>query len=98
MAASFQVLLYYKYVHIPDPHAFVAEHRRLCERLRLLGRIIVAREGINGTASGPRESAEEYCAAMAADPRFADMAFKVDAAEGHAFPKLYVVRLAFPFT
>lgn len=86
----FQVLLYYKYVHIADPEAFAAEQRLLCERLGLRGRIIVAREGLNGTVSGETAGAEAYMEAMAADPRTADMAFKVDAADGHAFPKASV--------
>ena len=87
---TFQVLLYYQYVHIADPEAFAAEQRLLCGELGLLGRIIVAREGLNGTVSGERGATEQYMEAMAGDPRFADMVFKVDPASGHAFRKLSV--------
>jgi len=50
--APYQVLLYYFYTEIADPDAYRDEHRSLCESLGLLGRIIVGKEGINGTVSG----------------------------------------------
>lgn len=87
---DYRVLLYYKYVTIEDTDAFVREHRALCERLGLLGRILVAQEGINGTVSGTAEAAEAYMDALHADPRFADMPFKIDEADGHAFKKLII--------
>lgn len=88
--APYQVLLYYKYVEIADPDAFVDDHKRLCEELELHGRILVAGEGINGTVSGPREKTQAYMDTLHADPRFADMIFKVDEADGHAFRKLRI--------
>jgi len=86
----YRVLLYYKYVRLAEPAAFVAEHRLLCERLGLRGRILVAEEGINGTVSGTVESTTAYIEAVRADARFADMGFKLDPADGHVFPKLSV--------
>lgn len=53
----------------------------------MLGRILVSSEGINGTVSGTVEQTEKYMETMKADPRFADMVFKIDEAEGHAFKK-----------
>lgn len=88
--SPFRVLLYYKYVRIADPVAFTAEHRALCEELGLLGRILIAVEGINGTVSGTVAATDDYMAALRADPRFADMGFKVDLVDGHVFPKLAV--------
>ena len=86
----FEVLLYYRYVSIPDPETYRDEQRSLCESLGLRGRIIVGKEGINGTVSGPREGSEAYRKAMGEDPRTAEMAFKVDPADNHVFPKLSV--------
>ncbi|MEM9282345.1 MAG: rhodanese-related sulfurtransferase [Verrucomicrobiota bacterium] len=88
--AAFQVLLYYRYVEIADPVAYAESHRALCESLELRGRIIVGLEGINGTVSGPIKSTEAYMIAMHADPLTANMEFKIDSAEGHAFPKLSI--------
>ncbi|SDC18445.1 UPF0176 protein [Pelagirhabdus alkalitolerans] len=87
---NYQVLLYYHYVKMEDPDAFVKEHKELCESLGLRGRILVSHEGINGTASGPVEATEKYMAIMHDDPRFSDMPFKVDPADQHAFKKLKV--------
>ncbi len=88
--SPYRVLLYYKYVRLADPVAFTAEHRALCEELGLLGRILIAEEGINGSVSGTTAATEAYIAALRADARFADMDFKIDPADGHVFPKLAV--------
>jgi UPF0176 protein len=55
-----------------------------------LGRIIVAKEGLNGTVSGLEADCEAYMAALKADPRFAHTDFKVDSYPTHAFTKLNV--------
>ena len=87
---KYQVLLYYNYVDIEDPETFAKEHLRFCKDLELKGRILVAHEGINGTVSGTVEATNKYMEAMHNDSRFADMIFKVDEAEGHAFKKMHV--------
>lgn len=86
----FLVLLYYLYCDVADPGAYRDQQRALCEELGLLGRIIVAGEGINGTLSGPRAACEAYMRAMHADPLTAAMTFKIDAERSHVFPKLSV--------
>ncbi|UOQ84252.1 oxygen-dependent tRNA uridine(34) hydroxylase TrhO [Gracilibacillus salinarum] len=87
---KYQVLLYYQYVEVEDPEGFAQEHLAFCKDLGLKGRILVANEGINGTVSGTVEQTNTYMEAMHADPRFADMPFKVDEADGHAFKKMHV--------
>jgi len=87
---QYQILLYYKFVPIPDPEAFKDEHLQYCKELGLKGRILVAAEGINGTVSGTIEQTEQYMRDMHANPLFADMVFKVDPSEGHAFKKMFV--------
>ena len=69
----YTILLYYKYIHIADPKAFMEVQRAICEKLGLKGRIIVAAEGINGTVEGLTENAETYVAEMKQDPGFADI-------------------------
>lgn len=87
---EYRILLYYKYVAIADPDAFVSEHRALCNEIGLKGRIIIAKEGINGTLSGTTQQTTAYMAAMHADARFSDMPFKVDCSDKHAFKKLKI--------
>lgn len=86
----YRVLLYYLYVPIENHEEFAAEHLAACKALELKGRILVASEGINGTVSGTIEQTEKYMDMMKSDPRFADIVFKIDEAEGHAFKKMHV--------
>ncbi|QCT03076.1 rhodanese-like protein [Paenibacillus algicola] len=86
----YQILLYYKFVTIPDPESFKDEHLQYCKELGVKGRILIASEGINGTISGTVEQTEAYMRHMKANPLFADMVFKVDPAEEHAFRKIFV--------
>ncbi|QKS71616.1 rhodanese-related sulfurtransferase [Paenalkalicoccus suaedae] len=88
--APYRVLLFYKYVDIDSPEEFAQEHVEFCKSNHLKGRILVATEGINGTVSGTYEDTQTYIDAMRADERFADMAFKIDESEGHAFKKMHV--------
>lgn len=84
------VLLYYLYNPIEDPEVFAAEHLAACKKLELKGRILVSKEGINGTCSGTIEQTEAYMEMFKRDERFSDIVFKIDAADGHAFKKMHV--------
>ena len=86
----FEVLLYYLYAEIANPMAYRKKQIELCQSLGLLGRIIVAQEGINGTVSGTRKNCEDYRQSMQNDPITAGIEFKIDEVEGHVFPKLSV--------
>lgn len=90
MQKSFQVLLYYKYVTVPNPEEIKLEQKRLCEKLSLTGRIIVATEGINGTVEGTTESTEKYIKEMQKNDLFKDISFKKSVGTGSAFPKLRI--------
>lgn len=87
---NYRVLLYYMYVPIEDPAEFTAQHLKFCKENDLKGRILIAKEGINGTVSGTIEQTDLYMKMMKEDSRFADMVFKIDEAEGHAFKKMHV--------
>lgn len=87
---AYRVLLYYKYVPIEDPVTFAQEHLAACKEIGLKGRILVSDEGMNGTCSGTIEQTDAYMSMMKADERFADMVYKIDEAEGHAFKKMHV--------
>ncbi|MCJ8011620.1 rhodanese-related sulfurtransferase [Paenibacillus sp. KQZ6P-2] len=87
---DYRILLYYKFVNIPDPEQFTAEHLQYCKDLGVKGRILIASEGINGTLSGTVEQTEKYMNDLKANPLFADTVFKIDESEGHAFKKIFV--------
>lgn len=84
------MLLYYCFTEIQDPAAYAEEHRQVCAELGLLGRILIASEGINGTCSGTVDACSRYMEWLRSDNRFAAVEFKIDESDGHAFKKLFV--------
>ncbi len=87
---DYQILLFYKYVHIEDPKKLMQEQKSLCEKLGLKGRILIAEEGINATVEGTTENTEKYLKEYLADPRFSDTHIKKSKGTGDSFPKLSV--------
>lgn len=87
---DYRVLLYYQYITIDDPEQFCKDHKKMCDELNLKGRILVSKEGLNGTLSGKKKDTDEYMNRMHQDPRFSQMPFKIDEADQHAFKKMHV--------
>ena len=87
---NFEVLLYYKYVDIKDPVKVRDEQRKVCESLNLRGRIIVAKEGINGTLEGFKRNPQKYINLMNKNRQFKGINFKRSLGMGSSFPKLWV--------
>lgn len=87
---QYTILLYYCYSTIDNAEIFREEHHQLCLSLELNGRIIVAKEGLNGTVSGSIENCEKYMQLVKADPRFKDIDFKSEQSDTPAFQKLHV--------
>jgi UPF0176 protein len=87
---QFQVLLFYKYVSIADPEQLKISYKALCEKHTLLGRTIVAEEGINSTLEGTIESTENFLQEFLKDSRFSDMQIKRSQSDGKSFPRLSV--------
>lgn len=71
------VLLYYKYVNIPDTDALVDWFQNNCTFLGLLGRVRVAPEGINVTVGGKMSSLEKHITAVESIPLFKGCDFKL---------------------
>jgi len=88
--SQYSVLLYYKYVTVPDPELVRDQLRELCVKLQLKGRIIVADEGINGTVEGSETNTKKYIKEMEKIPFFKGISYKTSIGTGDAFPKLSV--------
>lgn len=84
------VILFYRYTPITEPALFAEDQRALCRSLRLKGRVLAAREGINGTLAGLPADIDRYVASMRADPRFEAMEFKWSEGTPQTFAKLIV--------
>jgi UPF0176 protein len=87
---QYQILLFYKYVHIDNPEATRDWLRVLCQKLDLKGRLIVATEGINITLEGTTENTEAFIKEMEKDERFLNIHMKRSEGTGNAFPRLSV--------
>ncbi|HEY4496631.1 MAG TPA: rhodanese-related sulfurtransferase [Candidatus Paceibacterota bacterium] len=90
MKSGSQVILYYKYVTIVDPAQVVRSQRELCERLGLNGRILISKEGINGTLEGTNKNIEKYVEAMNSDELFSGIHFKYSEGTSASFPGLSI--------
>ncbi len=86
----FQVLLYYKFHPIEEPETFTNEHRDFCQKHNLVGRILIGKEGINGTCAGLPEDIEAYKSYVRSKNGFEDMWFKEHAVEKLPLQKLKV--------
>ena len=87
---NYKIILFYKYIAIDNPVVLRDEQRRICEKLGLKGRVIVATEGINATLEGLEKDTKEYQRFMIQDSGFRDIQFKISDGTGTAFPKLSV--------
>jgi len=84
------VVLYYRYAFVENPKRLKQEQVRLCNRLGITGRIIVASEGINGTIEGTPDAVHEYCTKLSRQKRFRGIHFKFSQGTGNAFPRLSI--------
>ena len=89
---QFEVIIFYKYTPVVDPHGFMKWTRVLCERIGIKGRLLIAHEGINGTVEGSREQLDQFESAMRETPfgDFQDLWFKASSGSGQAFKKLKI--------
>ncbi len=84
------ILLFYKFVNIENPEKFNKEHQEFCNLLGIKGKVLVAKEGINGSISGLDEQVEKYKTHLRSDDRFRDIEFKEEIGLQHPFEKMIV--------
>lgn len=86
----YHVLLFYTLVSIQHPVTEVKTHREVCKALGLTGRVLIGKDGINGTVGGSKESIDMYRAYMDQHRLFHDIDFKVSTSDVAPFPRLSV--------
>lgn len=84
------VAAFYRFVPLPDYRALREPLQQRCADLGLLGTILLAGEGINGTVSGPEPAVRKLMARLRDDARFADMVFKLSWAHEPPFHRMKV--------
>lgn len=85
-----KILLYYKYVKLESPETTAKWQKRLCEKLGLTGRIIIATEGINGTVGGSEEATQAYIDTMNTHELFGGIDWKETPGDERYFPRIRV--------
>ena len=67
------VATFYRFTRVRDRDALAAAIRATAAAEDLLGTVLVAEEGINGTLAGSRDGVESFVGWLREDPRFATM-------------------------
>ena len=87
MNDEYAVVLFYRYVGIDDSAALRELVVSRCESRAILGRVLVASEGINGTlAATTKELLLTFIADMTQDSRFKDVDWKFSSGNGGKLP------------
>ena len=85
-----KILLYYKFTPLADPEAVKLWQKTLCDSLNLRGRILVSRQGLNGTVGGDIEDLKKYVRETKKLPGFKDIVFKWSEGSREDFPRMSV--------
>ena len=85
-----KILLFYAFTPLADPDAVRLWQRDLCESLGLGGRILLSKDGINGTVGGELTAVKRYVRKTREYPAFKNIDFKWSEGTGDDFPKLSV--------
>jgi UPF0176 protein len=84
------VAAFYRFVRLPDYRELRGSLLERCESLDLLGSILLAAEGINGTVSGSGENVRSLFRGLREDQRFHDLRFKESWADEQPFYRMKV--------
>jgi UPF0176 protein len=85
-----KILLFYAFTPLADPEAVRLWQRDLCESLGLGGRIILSKDGINGTVGGELADVKMYLRKTRDFAPFKHMDVKWSEGAGNDFPRLSV--------
>ncbi len=84
------VSTFYKFAWIEDPAALQQALLDACKARAIMGSILLAHEGINGTVSGEAQNLACFFAWLGQDPRFAGVATMETPAKAHPFGRTKV--------
>ena len=87
---DFLVAAFYKFTELRDFRDLRDSLQQRCEELGLLGSILLAREGINGTVSGTDANVDALFETLRSDPRLQDLHYKESRASEQPFYRMKV--------
>jgi UPF0176 protein len=80
----------YKFVKLSNYAELRAPLQAKCDELNIMGTLLLAQEGINGTVAGTRANIDQLLAYLRSDPRLADLPHKESAATIPPFYRMKV--------
>ena len=80
----------YQFVHLDDCIELKSLLTKVCHKNEILGTLLIANEGLNGTIAGPSQGVDNLIAFLFEDPRFKTMNYKRSYAETYPFSRLKV--------
>src|SRR3990167_6694146 len=86
----FKVISFYKYVELENPNYWKNKFSWTCEELNLLGRILVAEEGVNGSVCGEKEDIKEFKRKIKESSEFRDLTFRETNSKEQVYHKLVI--------
>jgi len=89
-SGDFLVAAFYKFIELRDFRELRDSLQQRCEELGLLGSILLAREGINGTVSGTDANVDALFETLRSDPRLQDLNYKESRAREQPFYRMKV--------
>lgn len=87
---NYKVASFYKYVEIKNPEILVQKTRNSCNELNILGRILIADEGINGAVCGKISEVEAFKNELKNNKLFSDLTFREQLHDNNAYHKLVI--------
>lgn len=88
---DYHILLFYKFTEILNIEEFRQNIEDWCKSQKLLGRILISKEGINGSVSGSHEQTEAFKEHLKSYEQFKDISFKDELGHTHTFTKMRVI-------
>lgn len=88
--SEYRVVLFYRYVLIPDDQVqiVISFYLKFLQELGVLGRLLVATEGVNGTLAGSPAAISAFVDTMTQDSRFSGIDWKYSSGTGEHLPFL----------
>lgn len=87
---QYKVISFYKYANLEDPEQLRDQLREYCQQNRILGRILLGKEGLNGAVCGEKSEIEQFKQFLTGYPPFADLTFHEQDHKENAYHKLVV--------
>lgn len=84
------VTTFYKFVHLKNPADIKLKLYKICKDNGILGTILLANEGMNGTMTGSREAIDQLCETIKSIPEFDGIVFKDSECDFMPFSKLKI--------